>query len=215
MSTLARFRWIEWAQVGLLAALVLGGVSPVAAQSPLELFDELVPPELVLGHAAELGLSAEQRRAVERIQAEAHRPSPSLLARMRQEREALMALLRQEKPDEAAVAAQFDRLTEAETELKRVRLRTTIRTKRVLTAEQQGKALALQRSRAGEGSLAAKLQRVREGLEQWKREGRDVAPLRVLWDRFREAEARGFYRQARQALDEAVTLLDAPPPSRP
>ena len=52
---------------------------------------------------------------------------------------------------------------------------------------------------------------MKEGLEQWKREGRDVTPLRELWDRFRAAEDKGHYRQARQALDEAIALLDAPP----
>jgi Spy/CpxP family protein refolding chaperone len=193
--------------------LALGLSGPAAAQSPQDLFDELVPPEVVLAHAAELGLSTEQRQAVERIQAEAHPQSRGLVERMRQERDALVALLRQAAPDEAAVVAQFDRLSAVETDLKRLRIRTTTRTKRVLTTAQQQRALALQRSRTGDGSLQAKLQRVREGLEQWKREGRDVAPLRALWDRFREAEDRGFYRQARQALDEAVALLDTPPPA--
>jgi hypothetical protein len=99
----------------------------------------------------------------------------------------------------------------------------TLAIKKVLTPEQQAKALALQGRRltesgsaqAGPDTIAAKLQRVRDGLQQWTREGRDVAPLRALWERVREAEDRGHYRQARQALDEAIALLDAPPPARP
>jgi len=202
-----------------LLASWIGLASAAGAESPRDLFDQLIPPELVLAEAQAIGLSAKQRQEVQRIQAELQPTMPPLLRRMRQERDALVALLELEKPDEAAVLAQFAKLDAVETELKRVRLQLTVRTKRVLTAEQQAKALALQAQRltrngaaTGPDTLPAKLQRIKEGLEQWKREGRDVTRLRELWERFREAEDRGHYRQARQALDEAIALLDGPPP---
>jgi Spy/CpxP family protein refolding chaperone len=196
------------------------GLAPAAgAESPRDLFEQLIPPELVLAEAQAIGLSAKQRQEVQRIQGELQPAMPPLLRRMRQERDALVALLELEKPDEGAVLAQFAKLDAVETELKRVRLQMTVRTKRVLTAEQQAKALALQGKRltqsdaaTGPDTLPEKLQRIKEGLEQWKREGRDVTRLRELWERFREAEDKGYYRQARAALDEAIALLDAPPP---
>jgi Spy/CpxP family protein refolding chaperone len=204
--------------VKCLIAGWLGLLATVGSGSPQDVFAELVPPDLVLAHAAELGLSAEQRQAVQRILADLHPRQPPLLRQMREERDALMALLATARPEEVDILARFDRLNAIETELKRLRLQMTTRTRKVLTAEQQAKALALQRKRVSEGgasggtgTLQSKLRRVREGLEQWKREGRDVARLRALWERFREAEDRGFYRQARQALDEAIALLDAPP----
>jgi Spy/CpxP family protein refolding chaperone len=207
-----------WRQAAALLIAVGTGLAPAgAADSPRDLFDQIIPPELVVAQAEALGLTARQRQEVQRIQAGLRPRMPPLLQRMRQERDALVALLRLEKPGEAAVLAQFERLNAVETELKRLRLQTTVEVKRVLTAEQQARALVLQetqgvRSGAGpaSGTLAAKLQRVKEGLEQWKREGRDVAPLRELWERFRAAEDRGHYRQARQALDEAIALLAAP-----
>jgi Spy/CpxP family protein refolding chaperone len=189
------------------------------AQPSRDLFALLIPPELVLAHAEELGLSAAQRHAVEGIRAELGPRTAPLLQQMRAERDALVELLGKEKPDEAAVLARFERLSAIETDLKRLRLLMSTRTKRVLTADQQARAAALQETGlAGSGPppgaqpLREKLERVKAALEQWKREGRDVTRLRELWDRFREAEAKGHYRQARQALDEAIALLEAPPP---
>ncbi len=193
-------------------------LAPLGAAAPQDLFDELVPPDLVLAHSAALGLSAAQRQAVERIQADLHPRMQPLLRQIGQERDALLVLLKEEKPQEPALLAQLERLNVAEAGLKRLRLQMTVRTKNVLTAEQQANALALQRKRVtetgstpGRGPLQVKLRRVKEGLEQWKRDGRDTTRLRAMWERFREAEDRGFYRQAREALDEAIALLEAPP----
>jgi Spy/CpxP family protein refolding chaperone len=205
--------------LALAIAVWTAGAPAGAADSPRDLVDQMIPPDLVLAQSEAIGLSPAQRQAVHRVLVELQPRMPPLLRQMRQERDALVALLVQEKPDEAAVLAQFEKLNSVETELKRVRFRMTVGVKRILTAEQQAKALALQETRladsgAGPGpnSLPTKLQRVKEGLEQWKREGRDVTPLRELWDRFRAAEDKGHYRQARQALDEAIALLDKPPP---
>ena len=208
---------MRWPILALTVAM--GSAGAAAAQSPQDLMDQIIPPDLVLAQSDSIGLSPAQRQAVHRVLLELQPKMPPLLRQMRQERDALVALLKQEKPEEAAVLAQFEKLNSVETELKRVRFQMTVGVKRILSAEQQAKALALQETRladsgAGPGpnSLAAKLQRVKEGLEQWKREGRDVTPLRELWDRFRAAEDKGHYRQARQALDEAIALLDKPPP---
>lgn len=199
-----------------LAATAAGGQEPTR-----DLYEQLVPPELVLAHAEEIGLSPAQRQAVERVRAELGPRMFPLLEQMRKETAALVELLKQEKPDEAAMLAQFEKLSSVETDLKRLRLLMTARTKRVLTAEQQAKALAIQGKRlasdasgANRYTVRAKLQRVKDALEQWMREGRDVTPLREQWDRFREAEARGFYRQAREALDEAIALLEKPSPPK-
>ena len=201
--------------------LLAGWMAPAlgaAADSARDLSEQLIPPDLVLSNGEALGLSAGQRQAVRRVQAEVQPGMLPLLRQMREERDALLVLMDAEKPDEGVVLARFGKLNAIEGELKRMRLQMTLGVKRVLTAEQQAKALTLQRKRLSEGgprgpdSLAAKLRRVKEGLEQWKREGRDVTPLRERWERFRAAEDKGFYRQARQALDEAIALLDAPPP---
>jgi heavy-metal resistance protein len=202
-----------------VAAVIAGGLAlaAVGPGSAQDLFYELVPPALILADSHALGLGAEQRQAIEGIVGELHSQMRPLVRQMREEQSGLVALLKVERPDEAAVVAQFEKLSAVETEMKLLNLQMTVRSKRVLTAEQQEKALSLQRNKvrwgpaAGTESVHVKLQRVRDGLEQWKREGRDVTRLRALWERFREAEDKGFYRQARQALDEAIALLEAPP----
>ena len=202
-----------------LVAAVSSGAS--GAESPRELVEQMIALDVVLAHADDVGLDARQRESIHRLLSEHHAKMPALLQQMREERDALLALLKLDKPEEAAVLAQFDRLNAVETELKRRRFQMTVGAKKILTPAQQTKALALRDRRTTEGaavaegaSLPAKLQRVKDGLEQWKREGRDVAPLRASWERFRAAEEKGHYRQARQALDEAIALLDTPPAAR-
>jgi Spy/CpxP family protein refolding chaperone len=211
MNTLSRI---------VLSLVVLGAnaAQTHAAESPRELFEQMLAPDRVLASADALGLDAKQRESVRRVQAETQPRMPPLLRQMADERDALIALLKAERPDEAAVLARFDKLNAIETEVKRLRIQMTLGLKKILTAEQQETARALpgkplaENENAAPDTLAAKLHRVKQGLEQWKREGRDVAPLRARWERFREAEDRGHYRQARLALDEAIALLDAPPP---
>jgi Spy/CpxP family protein refolding chaperone len=207
-----------------LTLLIAGWMVPVvaaAAESPRDLLELMITPDLVLGRAEAIGLSAPQRQAVQRIQSDLQPRMLPLLRQMRSERDALVALLRAEKADEGAILDQFEKLNGVETELKRLRLQMTVGVMKVLTAEQRATARTLQEKRLSEGgpemgtdTLPAKLRRVKDGLEQWKREGRDVAPLRELWERFQAAEDKGHYRQARQALDEAIALLDAPPARR-
>ena len=75
---------------------------------------------------------------------------PPLLRQMREERDALVALLKRKSPTRAPSSRQFEKLNAIETELKRLRFQMTVGVKRVLTAEQQAKALALQEQRLAE-----------------------------------------------------------------
>lgn len=202
-----------------VALLMAGTWSPItarASEAPRDLLDQILPPDIVLEHADTIGLTPAQRNAVQKVQRDLQPRMWPLIAQIRQERDALMALLAQDQPDEAAVLAQFEKLNAAETELKRLRFRMTLGVKTALRPEQQAQATSLHAERLARAgatpgpSLQARLTRVKEGLEQWRREGRDVTPLRLCWEQFREAEQKGHYRRARQALDEAIALLDAP-----
>ena len=125
-----------------------------------------------------------------------------------------MLLLAQEQPDEATVLAQFEKLNQVEVQLKRIRLQMTLRMKAGLTAEQQAKVRSLNAA-AGPtprlGSMAAKLERLKQGIERWKKEGRDVAQVRELWERSHRLDVDGHHDEARQALDEVQAILEAPP----
>lgn len=208
--------------LGAVSVLLFAAAAP-AADSGRELFEQMIPPELALSRAAEIGLTAEQRDAVRGATAGLQARVSRLLPELGRERDALAALLRKDAPEEAAVLARFDKLAAVETELKRLRLQMSERTRALLTPEQRTRLQAAQLDRMSgpegarrPGSLAAQLERVKAGIERWTREGRDVARVREAWDRFREAEARGFYRQARQALEDAEAILgEVPPPRAP
>lgn len=200
------------------ASLTLA-IPTVCAANPRALIDEIVPVSVVLSRADALRLSPEQRASINAATAELQRETATLARRMREQNEELVALLKAAKPDETVVLAQFEKLAATETALKRARLLSSIRIKAILTPEQTAAALAFAGERerpapvtepaASEGNLASKLRRVKAGLEQWKREGRDVTRLRDVWEQFQEAEAKGRYGEARKRLDEALAILDA------
>src|SRR5687768_13102373 len=106
-------------------ALLIASATSLAAaggsEPPRDLLEQILPPDVVLEHAKAIGLSQEQRLAVQRVQRDLHPRMPPLVAQIRQERDALMALLAAQRPEETAVLAQFEKLNAAETELKRLR----------------------------------------------------------------------------------------------
>jgi Spy/CpxP family protein refolding chaperone len=196
----------------LIAAFCLNGAG--FAASPQDLFEQMVPPEIVLLHAAEIGLTDAQRHTLRRAAAALEAEMKPWQQKMREETVALVASLSQEKPDEAVVLAQFEKLNKVEVELKRLRLLMTLRMKAELTAEQQAIARKLNAAAGSAprlGSMAAKLERIKQGIERWKRDGRDVAQVRELWERSLRLSEEGRDTDARAVLDEAQTLLDTPP----
>lgn len=197
-----------------IAAFGFGfGVDAFAA-SPRDLLEQMVPPEIVLQNADEIGLTDAQRQGLRREAAALEAKLKPLQQQLREETAALVAVLTQEKPDEAAVLAHFDELNKVEVELKRLRLLMTLRMKAGLSAEQQAKARRLHAAAgtAGRlGGMAAKLERLKQGIERWKREGRDVTQARELWERSRRLSEEGRDADAGAVLDEAQAILDAPP----
>ena len=196
-----------------LIVAACGFAGAALAVSPRDLLEQMVPPEIVLQNAEELGLTVEQRRTLRSEAAALEAKMKPLQQQMRDETVAFVAALAQEKPDEAAVLAQFDKLNKVEVELKRLRLLMTLRMKAGLSAEQQAKARRLNAAAGSApllGSTAAKLERIKQGVERWKREGRDVTQARELWERTRRFLQEGRDAEARAVLEEAQAILDAP-----
>lgn len=198
----------------LILAVLLGGFGWNVAVAGLQ--EEMISPEWVLSRAAELSLSAEQQSAIRRSTEEFHAPMGRLLREMQRESAALIQSLQDRQTPEAQVLAQFDKLNDVETRLKRVRLQMTLRTRPHLTAEQIQRATALRTAASPPpdlrpGSLPDKLRRVKAGIERWTKEGRDTAEINSLWEKFRAAESRGHYGEARRALDAALALVDSDP----
>jgi Spy/CpxP family protein refolding chaperone len=101
------------------------------------MMDNFFPPELVMRHQKEIGLTADQQKA---IRAEMLKTAPKFMELQWQqsdEEETMQALLKQAHPEEKAVLAQLDKLLAVENELKRAQLGNLVRIKNILTPEQQ------------------------------------------------------------------------------
>lgn len=201
----------------LLAAAIVftvGARRLAAAGSSVDILQPLPPPpELIIRHAAEIGLSATQRRALEREFAELSDAARPAVERLTRESRALAELVAKDKPDEAAVLAQFDRLSDAERDVKRARIQMSLRAGAHLTSEQRAKLQNLRP--AGEGgalngsaAFAAKVQRVHHAIQRAKAEGRDLTKIRELWARFESARAERNPAETLRVLDEALALLE-------
>jgi uncharacterized membrane protein len=195
-----------------LVTLMLGGLAQ--AQTGSGLLDQMLPPEVVLPHAATLGLDDTQREKLRSGLAPLQNEMRPLQAQMHHAERELVTMLTAPKPDEAAVLTKFADLGVLEGQVKVIRLKMTLLVKSVLSAEQQTKAMALKTAQPtlpGDGSrIRDKLMRVRDGLARWKTEGRDVTEVLRLWEQFQQFSERHWHQQAFRALDEALKLLDAP-----
>ena len=100
-------------------------------------------PELVMRNQKAIGLTGEQLKS---IREEAIKIMPrftELAWQQNDEAETLIALLDQDRPDEKKVLAQLEKLLGIENDIKRLRAGMLVRTRNVLTAEQQTQLRAI------------------------------------------------------------------------
>src|SRR5438876_9998302 len=101
-------------------SILLLFVGPVLlGQSPPTdpLAESLFPPELVLQHQAEIGLTDEQRTALMSQVQKAQDRFNDLQQRLQKEMEDLGGLLKNERSEEQSVLTQFDKVLDREREL--------------------------------------------------------------------------------------------------
>ena len=206
-----------------LLALPLGhlAAAPVSARN----LPALMPaPESALEHADEIHLTADQREKLERAVALFDNELKESGERTRTESDALAQLLAAGAPDEAAVAAQFEKVLAAEDEVKRLRMKTSLQTRAVLSPEQREKLATLQ-SRSihlrgpspQQQELVTRMERVKELIARAKSEGRDLTPMREMWKRVSQLTHDVKIAESIQLLDETAQGLEsalATPPAR-
>lgn len=133
----------------LLVLLVSGMALPQAAQSqsaPADTSKQFqfnfrfrfsFAPERVIENQRELGLSATQKQLVHAETLRAQRVFTEMQRRLDTLQLQLVAALESSHVDESAALATLDAILAHEAQLKRLQLQLLIRTKNVLTAEQQ------------------------------------------------------------------------------
>jgi hypothetical protein len=114
--------------------------SPKGTRDP---FDALFPPELVMEHQNEIGLSEAERQTLRQSVQQAQMKFTDLQWRLSAETERLDGMLRETVVGEREVLEQVDRVLALERELKRVKIALLVRIKNTLSAEQQAKLATL------------------------------------------------------------------------
>jgi len=133
----------------LFAIIVVLG-SAVLAQKPSgDPFGEnLFPPELVIAHQQEIGLSDEQREYVKAESRKAQLRFTELQWQLLDDSEKLTALVKQEHVDEQQTLAAVDKILDVEREIKKLQVQLVVRIKNKLTSEQQAKLMEIKRASA-------------------------------------------------------------------
>jgi Spy/CpxP family protein refolding chaperone len=134
---------------GTLLALLLLAPLSLFAQQPQPSPDNdpigryLIPPELVMSHSEQIGLTEKQRAT---IKAEIQKMQSKFLDaqfELQEQSGKMMQLLQHSPADETKILDQADRIMALEREIKRAHLTLLVRIKNALTAEQIAKLDAM------------------------------------------------------------------------
>ena len=106
----------------------------------------LFPPELVMGHAQEIGLSDAQREGIRNEVRRVQSKFVDLQFDLQGESEKMGKLLQEKPVDEAKVLAEVDRILALEKEIKKAQVGLLVRIKNLLTARQQAKLAEIRKS---------------------------------------------------------------------
>ena len=131
-------------RIVLASALILiTGVQMIWAQQQQPggdpIGESLIPPELIMQHQQEIGLSPDQKSFINAELQKAQTKFSELQWQLASEVETMAALVKQEKIDEAQTLAQLDKILNLEREIKRTHIALVIRIKNRLSAEQQAR----------------------------------------------------------------------------
>ena len=120
---------------------------PVRAEPPRgdAMMENFFPPELVMRHQKEIGLTPDQQSAIRAEMRQTVGKFADLQWQQSAEEEALQTLVQKDRPDEKEVLAQLDKLLAIENDLKRAQLGMLVRIKNILTPEQQAALTPLKR----------------------------------------------------------------------
>ena len=144
--------------IPLLRAQQLPRNAPAPARAPQPplpnidpLGDVMFPPDMIMGHARELGVTDEQKAF---MRGEIQRTTTRFLELQWQLQDAMEALHQTMKPnavDEQQALSQLDKVLDTERQIKHLHFSLGIRLKNQLTPEQQGKLRAMRMAPLPEG----------------------------------------------------------------
>ena len=133
--------------VFLAVAVEAGAQPPPPGQDPLAQY--VFAPDLVMRHAAEIGMDEKQRAAIKDAVLKMQSKFLDVQWEVQAEAEKMARLLEVSVVDEGAVLAQADKVMALEREVKRTHLSLLVRVKNILTGPQREKLKELRRRTEG------------------------------------------------------------------
>ncbi|MBB5037637.1 periplasmic heavy metal sensor [Prosthecobacter dejongeii] len=181
--------------------------SPLIAGPENWLEAGLLTPEMITSVKPELGLTQDQEEKMTTLVKDVMAEAEPVEKQVREHEKELTRLLRQPTTTAAEAEAALTPLLAAEAEVKKLRLRTLLALRDVLTPEQQAKAVNLAPSRQGKRSSAEA--QVKEKAQRLKTavDALGVPPTQAMQARGQAIVSlmrAGDYGAAGQALDELI-----------
>ena len=136
-----------WSLAAFLVVAVEAGPPPAPGQDPLA--PHVFAPDLVMRHAAEIGLDEKQRAAIKDAVIKMQSKFLDVQWEVQAESEKMVRLLQASPVDETAVLAQADKVMALERDVKRTHLSLLVRVKNILTDPQREKLKELRRRTEG------------------------------------------------------------------
>lgn len=208
------FRWTFL----FLCLALLWAPMPAQAQRgrPDPITETFYPPELLIGHAQEIGLDEQQMQFIASQVREHRKRFGEMQQNLQHQVAALADILRREQPDEQEALAQLDKVLAAEREIKRVQLSLSLSIRNQLTPEQQAKAkefrqkfLAESHSRQPMEAVGAKMQQLQERIRQLQDEGRDPSAAIHAAQECQQLMQEGKPAEAEAVLHRALGEIQA------
>jgi len=187
--------------------LFLAAVEGRSAEPALEGF---FGPELIARYHEQIGLTEDQGAALKAAFEEAQPRVQGLQQQMQQESKKLSDLGKSEKVDEKAVMAQADKILDLEREVRHAQLSLLVVIKNTLTASQQAQLKELSPASSPGAGLAAKISQLKEAVQRWQQEGRDLSQFANLKSEIDSLMAAGKIAEVSDAVDRALKILNAP-----
>lgn len=202
-----------------VVALVLFGAPLLVAQGQNgdPIGKQLFPPQFLLEHSDLIGLSKDQRQALQRAVESAHARISAKSKAVRAETKILADLLAAPRVDQAKALNQLGKLSAAESEVKELHVGLLIELRNLLTAEQLGAAHRTRKEQAVRTSpergqvrqkrLQAKVARIQKGMKARAQAGKSSPEIAKLMKGFTPLMQRGKRDEAEAILDRALKTL--------
>jgi len=125
--------------LGAIAAAQAQAQQPPQQPGPDPFGQAFFPPELVMQHQEEIGLTADQKTYLKTEIRQAQLKFTETQWKLQDEMEKMVALVKQPRVDEQEALAQLEKVLTLEREIKRAQISLLVHIKNNLTPEQQSK----------------------------------------------------------------------------